>query len=143
IGNRIICSSALVHKSLMAEAEGFPEAQRLTAIEDYALWLRIACFTEFEYLREPHVLYRDDPPNSLRVQDLDPWSQRIEVLRNFLDWCRRHASPQTRLGARAGRQHLRVEKRREPKRLERRAKIRRLAARALAMVGMRRGGGPP
>jgi teichuronic acid biosynthesis glycosyltransferase TuaG len=138
-GNRVICSSAMVHKSLMLEAEGFPEAARLTAIEDYALWLRIACLTEFDYLREPHVLYRDDPPNSLRAQDIDPWSQRVEVLSNFLDWCRRHRSPQTRQGKRAARQQMRIEKRREPGRLARRARMRRLAAGALAAIGLRPG----
>lgn len=137
-GNRVICSSALVHKSLMAEAEGFPEAERLTALEDYALWLRVACFTAFDYLPQPHVLYRDDPPNSLRVQDIDPWSQRVAVLRDFLDWCRRHPSPQTRQGSRAGRRQMRIEKRREPRRLARRARIRRRVADVLAAIGLRR-----
>jgi glycosyltransferase involved in cell wall biosynthesis len=137
-GNRVICSSALVHRSLMPEAEGFPEAERLTALEDYALWLRVACFTAFDYLPQPHVLYRDDPPNSLRVRDIDPWSQRVAVLRDFLAWCRRHRSAQTRQGSRAGRHQMRIEKRREPRRLARRAWIRRRVADVLAAVGLRR-----
>ena len=108
--NRVVCSSAVIHKSLMAETEGFPEAAGLRALEDYALWLRVSCFTEFDYLPEPLVIYRDDPPNSVRAFDLDGRNQRFTVLSDFLAWCRRHPSGQTRRGYRAGRRMLRREK---------------------------------
>jgi glycosyltransferase involved in cell wall biosynthesis len=108
--NRVICSSALLHKSLIAEVEGFPEAPRLTAVEDYALWLRVACFTAFDYLATPHVDYRDDPPNSLRADGLDGAAQRTEVFDNFFAWCARHPGEPTRRGRRAGRRWRRREK---------------------------------
>ena len=108
--NRVVCSSAVIHKSLMAETEGFPEAAGLRALEDYALWLRVSCFTEFDYLPEPLVIYRDDPPNSVRAFDRDGRNQRFAVLSDFLAWCRRHPSGQTRRGYRAGRRMLRREK---------------------------------
>jgi len=108
--NHVICSSAVVHRSLIAEVEGFPEAARLTALEDYALWLRVACFTEFDYLAVPHVDYRDDPPNSLRADGLDGAQQRTEVFSNFFAWCDRHPGEATRLGRQAGRRWRRREK---------------------------------
>jgi glycosyltransferase involved in cell wall biosynthesis len=108
--NRVVCSSALIEKSLLAQAEGFPEDERLRAIEDYALWLRVACFTPFDYLPEPLVLYRDDPPNSVRAFDPGGSEQRRIVLGDFLAWCRRHPGEPTRLAQRAGRRGLRRER---------------------------------
>jgi glycosyltransferase involved in cell wall biosynthesis len=104
-GNGVICSSALVHRSLLADAEGFPEAAILKALEDYALWLRVACFTEFDHLAEPLVLYRDEPAASVRAEGLDAKAQRVEVLADFIAWGRRHRDPRTRQGLRAGRRY--------------------------------------
>ncbi len=110
VDNPVVCSSALIAKSLVADVEGFPEGERLRAIEDYALWLRVACFTEFDYVAEPHVIYHDDVSNSVRAFDVDLWSQRREVLNDFLVWCRRHPSAETHDGYRAGRRRLMREK---------------------------------
>ena len=40
--NQIICSSAMLHRSLFQLVVGFPENALLKALEDYALWLRVA-----------------------------------------------------------------------------------------------------
>src|SRR5262245_42892691 len=104
-GNRVICSSALIHKSLLANAEGFPEAAILKALEDYALWLRVACFTQFAHLAEPLVLYRDEPVASVRADGLDAKAQRVEVVADFLAWCRRHRGPHTREALSAARRY--------------------------------------
>jgi glycosyltransferase involved in cell wall biosynthesis len=105
--NRVVCSSALIAKSLMVQIEGFPEGEQLRAIEDHALWLRVACFTEFDYLADPLVIYRDDSANSVRAFDLDGSRQRREVIDDFLSWCRRHPGPESRRGALAARARLR------------------------------------
>jgi glycosyltransferase involved in cell wall biosynthesis len=104
-GNGVICSSALIHRSVLADAEGFPEAAILKALEDYALWLRVACFTDFDHVAEPLVFYRDEPAASVRADGLDGRAQRVEVLADFLDWCRRHREPRTRQGLRAARRY--------------------------------------
>jgi teichuronic acid biosynthesis glycosyltransferase TuaG len=91
-GNIVVCSSALIHRSLFPAVEGFPEARLLTAIEDYALWLRVGTFTQFDCLATPLVLYRDDPAVSVRADGLDGRGQRVEILADFLAWCRRHPS---------------------------------------------------
>ncbi len=110
VGNRVFCSSALIAKSLITETDGFPEDEKLRAAEDYALWLRVACFTEFDYLSEPHVVYRDDLHNSMTALGLERSRQRQEVLKDFLAWCRRHPSKQTRKGYRACRRRLRLDR---------------------------------
>jgi glycosyltransferase involved in cell wall biosynthesis len=104
-GNRVICSSALIHRSLLANAEGFPEAEILKALEDYALWLRVACFSGFDHIAAPLVLYRDEPAASVRAEGLDAEAQRVEVVSDFLAWCRRHPGPATRAAQRTARRY--------------------------------------
>jgi glycosyltransferase involved in cell wall biosynthesis len=84
--NQVICSSAIIHRSLFELVDGFPEGPQLTALEDYALWLRVTTQTDFAYLDEPLVVYRDDPGSSLRKDDPDVWTQREIVFGNFLEW---------------------------------------------------------
>ncbi|HRH39732.1 MAG TPA: hypothetical protein PK760_15385, partial [Flavobacteriales bacterium] len=102
--NRVICSSALVRKDLIVQCGGFPEAPALKALDDYALWLRIATMTEFNYRPEPLVLYTDTPQASVRstwtsgalvreaaLSDLHAWAkantvdgaQRSAIARNL------------------------------------------------------------
>jgi glycosyltransferase involved in cell wall biosynthesis len=85
-GNQIVCSSALVQKSLFDQVEGFPEEKNLTAIEDFALWLRISHLTDFAYLRKPFVKYKDDPKHSVRKNS--PSQKEIDnlVSRDFENW---------------------------------------------------------
>ena len=94
-GNIVVCSSALIHRTLLPAVEGFPEAKLFTAIEDYALWLRVSALTQFDCLVTPHVLYRDDPAVSLRADGIEGARQRVEILIDFLTWCRRHPSMAT------------------------------------------------
>lgn len=89
-GNLVICSSALIHRSLIDSAVGFPENPNLTALEDYAFWLRITVNAEFGYLNEPLLVYLDDPQKSLRgtaTQDVE--LQRKYVFRDLMLWGKR------------------------------------------------------
>lgn len=85
-GNPVICSSVLMHTSLLDVVAGFPEDVELAAIEDYALWLRVAALTGFAYLAEPLVEYTDEPALSIRKPGGSEFVQRRRVLRNFLSW---------------------------------------------------------
>jgi len=105
IGNMVVTSSALIHRSLLPMVEGFPEAKILTAIEDYALWLRVSTLTEFDCLATPLVLYRDDPATSVRAEGLTGRDQPVEILDDFLAWCRRHPSFRTLRASLAARRH--------------------------------------
>ncbi|KKP95275.1 MAG: Glycosyl transferase family 2 [Candidatus Moranbacteria bacterium GW2011_GWD2_36_12] len=85
--NEIITSSTIVHRSLFDEAGGFPEDEALKTIEDYAFWLRVATQTDFAYLIEPLIIYRDDAANSVRgIVESNVWKQRKEVFNDFIVW---------------------------------------------------------
>jgi len=87
--NRVICSSAMVHRSLVEKVGAFPEAPELKALEDYALWLRIATLSDFAYLDQPLVRYRDDAGSSIRSSGPNVWEQRRVVFNDFLAWGKR------------------------------------------------------
>lgn len=84
--NQVICSSAVIHRALFETVEGFPEAAELKALEDYALWLRVATSTDFAFIAEPLLLYRDDAGSSIRSGGKDVWSQRRMVFADFREW---------------------------------------------------------
>ncbi len=101
--NKVVCSSAVLHRTLFPTVEGFPEASELKAIEDYALWARVSTLSDFSYIGEPLVRYFDDAENSVRAEELDRWRQRVVVFGDLLAWSRRHPteiSPITRRCAR-------------------------------------------
>lgn len=85
-GNRVICSTAMIHTSLLTCVHGFPEAADLASMEDYALWLRVATVTEFSFLAEPLVTYTDAPQTSLRSACTDAWQQKRLVLGDYIAW---------------------------------------------------------
>lgn len=83
--NSVICSSALIRKDILQSTGGFPEEESLKAIEDYALWLRVATVTDFSFCGKPLVEYMDDSANSVRSEAKEH-VQRENVMRNFYDW---------------------------------------------------------
>ena len=86
--NFVVCSSMMVNKELLEDASRFPEDPSLVAIEDYALWLRVAIFTNIAFLQEPLLNYNDDPQNSLRRESLTLFQQRKRILNDLLSWGR-------------------------------------------------------
>ena len=66
--NLVICSSAMVSRTLLLQAGSFADAISVRGAEDYATWLRIVQFTDWEYLHEPLVQYSDMSPDSLRIE---------------------------------------------------------------------------
>lgn len=84
--NRVVCSSALVDAAVLARTGGFPESADLRALEDYALWLRVATITPFTYVGEALVDYTDDAATSVRAGQVNPWTQRLSVLEDFRAW---------------------------------------------------------
>lgn len=85
--NNVICSSMIVHKSLIRDITGFPESANLKAIEDYALWLRVSTLTNIAYINKPLLLYRDNPTVSVRKDGPNKfYTQRKLVFNNLLSW---------------------------------------------------------
>lgn len=92
--NRVICSSAVLQRSLLEKIQGFPESEMLLALEDYALWLRATVLTDFAYSPELLLEYSDEPAQSLRKQSLTPSEQKRRVLADFQQWAKKaHLSP--------------------------------------------------
>jgi teichuronic acid biosynthesis glycosyltransferase TuaG len=87
--NQVVCSSALVRRSVIMATGGFPEDAKLKALEDYALWLRVATITDFAYVNAPLVMYRDEPAASLRAESESLLRQRVVVLGDFVRWALR------------------------------------------------------
>lgn len=85
--NWVICSSAIIHCSLLDKVIGFPESPTLRALEDYALWLRVASITSFAYVDEALVNYKDLPQQSIRANDDGKYIQRERIFDNFYRWC--------------------------------------------------------
>ncbi len=86
--NFVICSSAMMQKTVLDVTGGFPESPEFKAIEDYTLWLRVAAVTPFAYHAEPLVEYRDDPGNSVRAENTTEKEQRERIFRNAWEWAR-------------------------------------------------------
>ena len=96
--NQVVCSSAIVHRSIIGIVAGFPEALELRALEDWACWLRVATQTDFAYVKDPLVIYRDDPSSSLRRGGPDFWTQRKLVFGDFLKWANKQKRADKSLG---------------------------------------------
>ena len=85
--NRVVCSSCMLHRSLISITGGFPEDPEFKVGEDYVLWLRIASLTDFVYCRDALTYYQDDPQGSIRGQyDIPPLKQKALVLAATRAW---------------------------------------------------------
>jgi teichuronic acid biosynthesis glycosyltransferase TuaG len=84
--NYVICSSMMVRRSLFANAGYFPEGADFKAIEDYALWLKIAARENIGYIATPLLNYTDDPAQSIRKDDISVNAQRKIILKSLGEW---------------------------------------------------------
>jgi glycosyltransferase involved in cell wall biosynthesis len=66
LGNRITTSSVLLRRECLEKVGAFDENIRKASTEDYDLWIRIARYYEFAYVKEPLVLYRLHPNNAVK-----------------------------------------------------------------------------
>ncbi len=86
VGNVVINSSAMVKKELVLKSGGFPEEEAMRAIEDYALWLRVATQTGFTFVNECLVNYLDEPAASVRTKNLGISDVKEKCFDNFRIW---------------------------------------------------------
>lgn len=85
--NNVICSSAIIHRSIFDLGLRFSEDNKFKAIEDYALWLKISSITNFVYINKNLVIYNDDIVNSVRGEENKKFHlQKKIVLKEFLNW---------------------------------------------------------
>jgi glycosyltransferase involved in cell wall biosynthesis len=84
--NKIICSSVIIHKSLICEAGNFNESRILKGIEDYDLWLRISQCTNWYFISDELLYYNDDSVNSIRNDSISPIFQKKFIIKSHLKW---------------------------------------------------------
>lgn len=84
--NQVVCSSVLLTKVLALEAAGFPETEKLKALEDYALWLRISTLSEIRYLDATLVNYTDEATTGIRKDSLSTAEQMKLIYEDFSAW---------------------------------------------------------
>lgn len=84
--NRVICSSVIIQRDVLMRTGLFPEGPELKALEDYALWLRAATFTDIDYCPETLLFYNDSPTTSLRSGEVSLGVQRDAVLSDLCRW---------------------------------------------------------
>lgn len=70
--NFIINSSVLLERDILMKIGGLATSYSTRGAEDYATWLRVSAFTNWYYLNEPLVTYKDDGIDSLRGTDEFP-----------------------------------------------------------------------
>jgi teichuronic acid biosynthesis glycosyltransferase TuaG len=85
--NWVITSAALARRRLLLDCGGFPESGALGAVEDYALWLRVADRTRWALSAKPLLDYRDAPDESIRQgSSARHWRTRRRVMGDLLRW---------------------------------------------------------
>lgn len=82
--NDVVTSTMMVKRQILQSCNGFPEDVGLKALEDYALWLRVAEQGAIGFTDAPLVSYIDAPQASVRWFSLSPRRQRARVLLNFM-----------------------------------------------------------
>jgi hypothetical protein len=79
----------VVRADVLRRCGGFPEDRGHLAIEDHALWLRVAPITDIAYVPESLVLYRDDPATSVRARlSASADEQRLALYEGYRRWWR-------------------------------------------------------
>jgi len=86
--NYVITSSVMIYATLFRRVKGFPEGKKLTAREDYALWLRVSSIAPFGYISKPYIIYTDMPAQSIRRLGGNEKTGLLRVYRNWFFWAK-------------------------------------------------------
>ena len=82
--NLVICSSAIVRRSILESCDGFADNMAVQGAEDYATWLRVACFTNWIYLDEPLVGYSRESVDHFSTSTYN--RPEIQAYIDFIFW---------------------------------------------------------
>jgi len=80
IGNSITCSSVLVKKEALQKVNGFDEDERLKAVEDYDLWIKLSKLGTFGFIPRILTHYRIHS-----TQSSADWQTKQERLKYLSD----------------------------------------------------------
>lgn len=92
--NQIVNSSVLVERNLLVEVGGIPTSPNLRGVEDYATWLRLSFITNFQFISEPLITYRENSAGSIRSeQEFSRILNQAYAWIDFLAWMRSRGVP--------------------------------------------------
>lgn len=84
--NHIVCSSTMIHRSLIPIVRGFVEDETFKSFADYNFWLRVSSLSDFLFIKNCLVIYRDEPKISIRKDDYGSELVYQAVRNNFIKW---------------------------------------------------------
>jgi glycosyltransferase involved in cell wall biosynthesis len=84
--NDIVCSSAMIHRSLFDIVGGFSETVAYGSFADYIYWLHVATQTCFAFIDEPLVIYNDHPATSMRSSKITAQEIKAIALQDLQVW---------------------------------------------------------
>jgi glycosyltransferase involved in cell wall biosynthesis len=84
--NKVICSSVIIHKSILIQVGQFNELRIFRGIEDYDLWLKIARCTNWYFICDELLYYNDHSADSVRNDSIPPIFQKKLIIKFHLKW---------------------------------------------------------
>jgi glycosyltransferase involved in cell wall biosynthesis len=81
--NSVVCSSSMIHKSVLEKVGGFSETIEYGSYADFICWLRITTQTNFAFINEPFVIYDDHPETSMRKEKISDIELKENAFKNF------------------------------------------------------------
>lgn len=88
--NDIVCSSAVIHSSIVQKIGEFSCNLTHRSFADYIYWLRILTLTNFAFVNEPLAIYDDHPQTSIRSDKVSDNELQKISFRNFTKWIDRN-----------------------------------------------------
>ena len=92
-GNNIVCSSSMVHKSILEKIGGFSKIIEHGSYADFICWLRVTTQTDFAFINESLVIYDDHPETSIRATETSAERIRNIAFKNIIDWSKQNKLP--------------------------------------------------
>ncbi|HAE36353.1 TPA: hypothetical protein DCX66_02830 [Candidatus Nomurabacteria bacterium] len=84
--NDIVCSSVMIHSSLINTIGSFSSTINYRSFADYIYWLRVLTQTNFAFVKEPLVIYDDHPETSIRSDKISDEELRKASFENLIEW---------------------------------------------------------
>lgn len=83
-GNLVISSSMIVKRDLLLTVGSFPVLPN--SVEDYALWLRLAIYSNFAHIQEEVLHYSSHGDNAKKSASRNAWLLRCSALKDAYRW---------------------------------------------------------
>ncbi|MCX6754455.1 MAG: glycosyltransferase family A protein [Candidatus Nomurabacteria bacterium] len=87
--NDIVCSSVIIHKSIINNIGEFSTEIKNRSFADYIYWLRVLTETNFAFVVEPLVIYDDHPETSIRNDRISDKELQETSFNDLISWMKK------------------------------------------------------